>query len=90
MPLHVERTSGSVGNESVMEGLTFPILSRLASFITVADPGFPIGGALSHWGGHQPLTWVLFGENVMYLSDIKSYVSIRAACASVQVACVSI
>ena len=25
---------------------------------------FPIGGAPTHWGGHQPLTHTLFGENV--------------------------
>ena len=29
-------------------------------------------------------------RDVMYLSDIKSYVSIRAACVSVQVECVSV
>ena len=33
---------------------------------TVADPGFPVGGggAPSRWWGRQPLTWVLFGENI--------------------------
>ena len=31
--------------------------------IPVADPGFPVGG-VNLLGGHQPLTWVLFGENV--------------------------
>ena len=31
---------------------------------TVVDPGFPIGGGVHPLGGHGPLTWVLFGENV--------------------------
>ena len=31
----------------------------------VADPGFPVGGAPTRWGGGcQPLTRTLFGENV--------------------------
>ena len=30
----------------------------------VADPGFPVGGACTHWGGMDLQTWVLFGENV--------------------------
>ena len=29
----------------------------------MADPGFPVGGRQAI-GGHQPLTWVFFGENI--------------------------
>ena len=32
--------------------------------LAVADPGFPIGGALTCWGGHQPPTHTLFGKNI--------------------------
>ena len=30
----------------------------------MADPGFPIGGVPTRWGGRQPLTRTLFSENV--------------------------
>ena len=30
----------------------------------VADPGFPVGGAPTRWGGRQPPTRTLFGKNV--------------------------
>ena len=31
---------------------------------SVADPGFPIGGAPSRWEGHRPPMRVLFSKNV--------------------------
>ena len=35
------------------------------SYITaVADPGFPIGGAPTRWGGHRPPACTLFSKNV--------------------------
>ena len=30
----------------------------------MADPGFPVGGGVHPLGGHGPLMWALFGENV--------------------------
>ena len=27
-------------------------IAQICEQFTVADPGFPIGGAPSHWGGH--------------------------------------
>ena len=32
--------------------------------LAVADPGFPVGGAWTRWGGRGPPTWVLLGKNV--------------------------
>ena len=30
---------------------------------TGVDPGFPVGGAWTSFGGREPPTWSLFGEN---------------------------
>ena len=43
----------------------------------VVDPGFPMRG-WTHWGGHGPLTQVLFGKNVCKNKRIGSH---RGACA---------
>ena len=40
----------------------FPL--KTENYYTGADPGFPMGGANPHWRGRQPLTKVLFGENI--------------------------
>ena len=39
----------------------------------VVDPGFPVGGAWTCYGGHGPLTWVLFTENVCENERIWSH-----------------
>ena len=41
--------------------------------IAVVDPGFPIGGAWTHYEGHGPLTWVLFSENACENKRIGSH-----------------
>ena len=38
----------------------------------MVDPGFPVGG-VHPLGGHGPLTWVLFGENVCKNERIGSH-----------------
>ena len=38
----------------------------------MADPGFSVGGAEPLGGGHQLLTWVVFGENVCINERIGS------------------
>ena len=43
------------------------------SQITVADPGFPMGGHAPIKGGHGPLTWALFSENVCKNERIGSH-----------------
>ena len=40
------------------------LLGSTLTYLTVADPGFPIGGGGQPFGGCRPLTWVLFGKNV--------------------------
>ena len=40
---------------------------------SVADPGFPVGAACTHWGVCEPLTWALFGENVCENERIGSH-----------------
>ena len=45
----------------------------------MADPGFPVGGACTRWGGGRgPPTRVLFGENVCENERIGSYRGLRA------------
>ena len=48
----------------------------------MADPGFPVGGTCTRWGGGRaPLMWVLFGENVCENERIGSYGGgVRLAC----------
>ena len=41
--------------------------------IAVADLGFPVGGRAPVRGGHGPLTWALFGENVCKNERIGSH-----------------
>ena len=41
--------------------------------VVPADPGFPVGGGVHPLGGHEPLTWVLFGENVCKNERIGSH-----------------
>ena len=43
---------------------TVLFLKYRSVLITGADPGFPVAGAWTRLGGHGPLTWALFGENV--------------------------
>ena len=38
----------------------------------MADPGFPMGG-MHPLGGHGPLMWALFGENVCKKERIGSH-----------------
>ena len=44
-------------------------------YTSVADPGFPVGGACTRWGGggRGPPTWALFGENVCKNERIGSH-----------------
>ena len=47
----------------------FTFLAQLSG----ADPGFPVGGAWTHFGGRGPPMWVLFGENVCQNERIGSH-----------------
>ena len=44
----------------------------------MADPGFPVGGGVHPLGGHGPLMWVLFSENVCENERIVSHRGWRA------------
>ena len=51
-------------------------LDPMVLWYTGADPGFPVGGAWTHFGGgggRGPLTWVLFSENVCENERIGSH-----------------
>ena len=38
---------------------------KISHTLIGADPGFPVGGGANpHWRGRQPLTQLLFGENI--------------------------
>ena len=47
-------------------------LIAIIHMLTVADPGFPVGGRRPHWG-RQPLSQVLFGKNVCENERIGSH-----------------
>ena len=46
--------------------------------ISVADPGFPVGGGVHPLGGHGPLMRALFSENVCETERIGSHRGWRA------------
>ena len=46
--------------------------------MTVADPGFPVGGGVHPLGGHGPPMQVLFSENVCENERIGSHRGRRA------------
>ena len=49
----------------VMFKSSFAYTAHISGLVSVADPGFPVGGgAPTHWGGCQPLMHTLFGKNV--------------------------
>ena len=63
----------NIGNRNEMDETgrksVFKFINEYVDFmeqlqIPVADPGFPVGGVPSHWGGCQPPMWVLFGKNI--------------------------
>ena len=49
------------------------MLEKLQNSQAVVDPGFPVGEGVHPLGGHGPLTWALFGENVCKNKRIGSH-----------------
>ena len=50
-------------------------------WVTVGDPGFPVGGGVHPLGGHGPPMQVLFSENVCENERIEELGPIGRACA---------
>ena len=53
--------------------VAYLLFRNVIILVPMADPGFPVGGTCTHWGGHGPPMRALFGENVCENERIGSH-----------------